>query len=78
MYKNLKEIEKNAAMKIQFYPSKGNYIYGRTSHKEALIKGLENIGIAIRNFGDDTFRITVGSPMQNRKVVDGINKIFVY
>lgn len=78
LYKNLKEIEKNAAMNIQFYPSKGNYIYGRTSHKEALIKGLENIGIVIRNFRDDTFRITVGSPMQNRKVVDGINKIFVY
>lgn len=78
LYKNLKEIEKNAAMKIQFYPSKGNYIYGRTLHKEALIKGLENNGIAIRNFGDDTFRITVGSPMQNRKVVDGIKKIFVY
>jgi histidinol-phosphate aminotransferase len=67
LYKNLKEIEKNAAMKIQFYPSKGNYIFGRTSHKEALIKGL-----------DDTFRITVGSPMQNRKVVDGIKKIFLY
>lgn len=78
LYKNLKEIEKNAAMKIQFYPSKGNYIFGRTPHKEALIKGLENVGIVIRNFADDTFRITVGSPMQNRKVVDGIKKIFVY
>ena len=78
LYKNLKEIEKNAAMNIQFYPSKGNYIYGRTAHKEALIKGLENNGIVIRNFSDDTFRITVGSPMQNRKVVDGIKKIFVY
>ena len=65
-------------MNIQFYQSKGNYIYGRTLHKEALIKGLENNGIVIRNFGDDTFRITVGSPMQNRKVVDGIKKIFVY
>jgi histidinol-phosphate aminotransferase len=78
LYKNLKEIEKNAAMKIQFYPSKGNYIFGRTSHKEALIKGLESNGIVIRNFTDDTFRITVGSPMQNRKVVDGIKKIFLY
>jgi histidinol-phosphate aminotransferase len=78
LYKNLKEVEKNAAMSIQFYPSKGNYIYGKTAHKEALIKGLENNGIVIRNFSDDTFRITVGSPMQNRKVVDGINKIFVY
>ncbi|EKQ53302.1 MULTISPECIES: aminotransferase class I/II-fold pyridoxal phosphate-dependent enzyme [unclassified Clostridium] len=78
LYKNLKEVEKNAAMKIQFYPSNGNYIYGRTPHKEALIRGLENIGIVIRNLSDDTFRITVGSPMQNKKVVDGIRKIFVY
>ena len=78
LYENLKEVQKNAAMNIQFYPSKGNYIYGRTAHKEALIKGLENNGIVIRNFSDDTFRITVGSPMQNRKVVDGIKKIFVY
>lgn len=78
LYRNLEDIQKNAAMKIEFYPSKGNYIFGRTKHKEALIKGLENNGIIIRNFNDDTFRITVGSPMQNRKVVDGIKKIFVY
>ncbi|BCZ47643.1 histidinol-phosphate aminotransferase [Clostridium gelidum] len=76
LYNNLKEIEKSAAMNIQFYPSKGNYIYGRTAHKEALIKGLENNRIVIRNFNDDTFRITVGSPMQNRKVVDSIKNIF--
>lgn len=77
-YENLKEIEKNAAMRIQFYPSKGNYIFGRTRHKEALIKGLENNGIVIRNFEDDTFRISVGSPMQNRKVIKAIKRIFVY
>lgn len=78
LYKNLIGIQKNAAMNIKFYPSKGNYIYGRTLHKEALIKGLEDNGIVIRNFNDDTFRITVGSPMQNRKVVETIKKIFVY
>ena len=78
LYENLKEVQKNAAMNIQFYPSKGNYIYGRTAHKDALIKGLEDNGVIIRYFSDDTFRITVGSPMQNRKVVDAIKKIFVY
>jgi histidinol-phosphate aminotransferase len=78
LYKSLKEIQKSAAMNIVFYPSRGNYIYGRTPHKDALIKGLEDNGIIIRNFIDDTFRITVGSPMQNRKVADGIKKIFVY
>jgi histidinol-phosphate aminotransferase len=78
LYENLKEIQKNAAMKIEFYPSKGNFIYGRTKHKDALIKGLENNGIVIRSLKDDTFRITVGSAMQNRKVVDAIAKIFMY
>lgn len=78
LYKNLKEIQKNAAMNILFYPSKGNFIYGSTKHKEALIRGLKDNGIIIRNFNDDTFRITVGSPMQNRKLVDGIKNIFVY
>lgn len=78
LYANLREIQKNAAMKIEFYPSKGNFIYGRTKHKDALIKGLENNGIVIRSLKDDTFRITVGSAMQNRKVVDAIAKIFMY
>ncbi|WP_459480835.1 histidinol-phosphate transaminase [Clostridium saccharoperbutylacetonicum] len=78
LYENLKEIQKNAAMKIEFYPSKGNFIYGRTKHKDALIKGLENNGIVIRSLKGDTFRITVGSSMQNRKVIDAIAKIFMY
>lgn len=56
LIKNLKEIEKSAAMNIQFYISKGNYIYGRTAHKEDLINRLRNNGIVIRNFNDYTFR----------------------
>lgn len=78
LYEELKLIQKNAAMNIEFYPSKGNYIFGKTGHKEALIKGLEDNGIKIRNFDDNTFRITVGSPMQNQKIIDSIKKIFIY
>lgn len=78
LYEALKQVEKNAAMNIEFYPSKANFIYGRTNHKEALINGLKDNGISIRNFNDDTFRITVGSPLENRKVVEGIKNIFVY
>lgn len=78
MYEKLKEIEKNAAMKIAFFKSKGNYIFGRSPHKEALLTGLESHGIYIRNFNDDSFRITIGSPRENRKVVEAIKKIFVY
>lgn len=78
LYEKLKEIEKNAAMKIEFYKSKGNFIFGRTAHKDALMKGLERYNIFIRNFKDDSFRITVGSPRENRKVVEAIRKIFIY
>lgn len=78
LYEALKQVQKNAAMNIEFYPSKANFLYGRTNHKEALINGLKDNGISIRNFNDDTFRITVGSPLENRKVVDGIKNIFVY
>lgn len=78
LYKSLKEVEKSAAMTIKFYPSKGNYIFGRTPHKEALFKGLEDNGIVIRSLSDDSFRITVGSSMQNRRLVDVIKKVFVY
>lgn len=77
-YEKLKEIEKNAAMKIEFFKSKGNFIFGRTPHKEALIKGLERHKIYIRYFNDDSFRITVGSSRENRKVIEAINEIFIY
>lgn len=78
LYEKLKEIEKNAAMKIEFFKSKGNFIFGKTYHKDALIKGLESHNIYIRNFNDDSFRITVGSPRENRKVIEAIKEIFVY
>ena len=78
LYEKLKDIEKNAAMKIEFFKSKGNFIFGKTPHKDALIKGLESHNIYIRNFNDESFRITVGSPRENRKVIEAIKKIFVY
>lgn len=78
LYEKLKEIEKNAAMKIEFFKSKGNFIFGKTYHKDALIKGLESHNIYIRNFNDESFRITVGSPRENRKVIEAIKEIFVY
>ncbi|MDO5516437.1 MAG: aminotransferase class I/II-fold pyridoxal phosphate-dependent enzyme [Clostridium sp.] len=78
LYKELKSIEKEAALNIEFFESKSNYIYGKTTHKETLLKGLENRGIHIRNFEGNGFRITVGSPMQNKKLTETLKKIFVY
>lgn len=78
VFKSLKDVEKNAAMNIKFYPSQGNYIYGKTAYKEALIKGLKDKGIIIKNLDGDSFRIAIGSPLENSKLVEGIRKIFVY
>lgn len=78
LYEELKSIQKEAALNIEFFKSNSNYIYGKTKHKEILLKGLENKGIFIRNFDGNGFRITVGSPMQNRKLIETLKKIFVY
>lgn len=78
LYKELNYIQKEASLEIEFYPSKGNYIYGRTKYKEALINGIKDRGILIRDFDDDSFRITVGSEYENKKIIEGLKSIFVY
>lgn len=78
LFEELKAIEREAALNIEFFKSKSNYIYGKTTRKEILLKGLENKGIYIRNFEGNGFRITVGSPMQNKKLIEALKKIFVY
>lgn len=77
-YKELKELENESSLEIKFYESKGNYIFGRTPYKEALLKAMYNKGISIRSFEDDSFRITVGSSLENERVLEGIKKSFVY
>lgn len=78
LYLKLKELQKNSALNIKFYESKGNFIYGKTPYKEALMRGLANRGILIRNLKDDTFRITVGSSLENKKLLEGLEEIFLY
>lgn len=78
LFLKLKLLEKESSLEIKFYKSAANYIFGRTNYKEALIKALNNKGIVIRSFYDDSFRITVGSEFDNNKVVETIRKAFVY
>lgn len=78
LYKSLKEIQENSALYIEFYPSKANYIYGRTEYKEALINGLKSRGILIRSFEGNSFRITVGCPFENNKLLQAIREIVGY
>lgn len=50
---------------ITFYPSQANYLYGRSDYKQAMLHRLQEHGIVIRNYGDDSFRITIGSKEEN-------------
>lgn len=78
LYKALKYIEQEAAMEVEFYASQGNFIFGRTPYKEALLTGLKMHKIAIRDFEDDTFRITVGSNFENKRLVETLKEVFMY
>lgn len=51
------------------YPSHANYLYGRSVHKSALLAYLEQEGIVIRSYQDDSFRITIGEKSENDKVI---------
>lgn len=72
LYKNLKNIEERSNKRIIFYKSKANFIFGRSIIKDELKNVLENKGILIRYFNDNSFRITVGSPLENDLVVNVI------
>ncbi|MCR4944232.1 MAG: histidinol-phosphate transaminase [Clostridium sp.] len=78
LYNELNFIEKEAAMEIKFYKSNANFIFGRTPYKEALFTALKRRKITIRNFKDDTFRITVGSNLENRRLIETIKEVFIY
>lgn len=78
LFSKLKVLQSESSLEIKFYKSCANYIYGRTNYKDALIKALNNKGIVIRDFSDNSFRITVGSEYENNKLVDTIRKAFVY
>ena len=78
LYTELKNIEKEAALDIKFYESKGNFIYGETPYKEALLKALNNKGISIRVLDGEAFRISVGTAIENKKLVEVIKDTFVY
>ena len=65
LYERVKDLKN-----VTFYPSSANYVYGRSSQKEALIKALESNGVIIRTYADDSFRITIGSKEENDIVND--------
>ena len=55
---------------IVFYPSQANFIRGKTNEKQKLLEKFEAKNIVIRNYADDTFRITIGTEEENREILD--------
>lgn len=49
------------------YPSKANFIYFKSERKADFMKLLGNI--RIRNYADDSFRITIGNKEQNERIL---------
>lgn len=69
MYEQVKNLNK-----ITFYPSQGNFLHGKTENKEKLLRMFEEKNIVIRNYKDDTFRITIGNDKENQEVLEVLKK----
>lgn len=67
---NIQEKANNYGIDIKFYESKANFIYGESNYKEKLVNELNDSGILIRSFNDNSFRITVGRENENKKVIE--------
>ena len=51
--------------KLVVYPSNANFIYGKSRQKTHMLEMLKSAGIVIRNYEDDSFRITVSNKEEN-------------
>ena len=69
---NIQEKANNYGINIKFYKSKANFIYGESDYKEKLVAKLNNKDILIRSFSDNSFRITVGTKSENKKVIEAL------
>ena len=65
LYEEIKDMKA-----IVFYPSQANFIRGKTNEKQKLLAKFEAKNIVIRNYADDTFRITIGTEEENREILD--------
>lgn len=75
LFKELKRIEEKSSLDIKFYPSKGNFIYGEILEKETFISKLKSNNISIRDFNNENFRITVGTSLENKILIEVLQEI---
>lgn len=67
MYKQYLQMKRED---LTLFDSHTNFFYGRAKHKENLLKALQKENIIIRDYQDDSFRITIGSEEENKKVME--------
>ncbi len=68
MYKQVKDMKK-----ATFVPSSANFLFGFSEHKARLMDMLEAVGITIRTYKDDSFRITIGTEEELQAVLKVLN-----
>lgn len=69
LYKHVSSMDR-----ITFYPSQANYLFGRCEGKQELLELFHKEGIVIRDYKDDSFRITIGSAEENKRVYAVLQK----
>lgn len=67
MYQAYKELKRDD---ITLYESKANFFYGKSRKKKKLMQAFQQAGIVIRDYDDDSFRISIGSDEENQKVLE--------
>ena len=70
MYEDLKNLKH-----LTLYPSNANYLYGRSNYKQVLLDAFKEADIVIRNYADDSFRITIGSKEENHIVKEILRRV---
>lgn len=61
---------------ITLYPSQANYLYGQADDKTKFLQALKVQDIIIRDYEDNSFRITIGSKEQNELVLTTLQQVY--
>lgn len=72
LYKELCELKTNNFIPLE---SKGNYIYIETEKNDFIYEKLKEKGILIRNFKNNSLRITIGERIENLEVIKILKEI---
>jgi histidinol-phosphate aminotransferase len=68
-----------ARIGVEFIPSVGNFILARVGDGKKVFEEMQKLGVIVRPMGGyelpDWVRITVGTPAQNERCLNGLKKV---